>query len=231
MRPTLRLTDCKRCWRCRSLLWGFPIEYGRIDLSRFRLSKFFYWTLVLAMFTGIMMWIGQAFGVKLHLHSFASVYDIREDHAEIAEGHSRVLIYLMIWQANILGPLMIAYAWSKRQPVFAVAGLFRAGVGVLRIGLQTIILAIPFVCFVLLLSRLRRPGAMMLVLAGGLLALVVACSALDTINEGVDYSTLFVRRNVAHAGPTNLLVLRLLRRSAEGDAIAQHSRKVSGIPL
>ena len=173
---------------------GLSFRVKTFDLPSFRLSKFDFWAILAFASGGTLLWVAMAFGLNLQFHSFADIYNIRESHSEIAENHHRLLIYLLAWQANVFGPLLIAYAWSRRSLLLG-GGAFVVQLWLYSIsGYKSFLLAIPLVLMAIVFSRCRQRGSMMLLLASALLCLVAVCSLLDYLSDGASFSTVFVRR-------------------------------------
>jgi len=173
---------------------GLAFRVRTIDLPSLRLSKFDFWALFAFASGGTLLWVAMAFGLNLQFHSFADIYNIRESHSDIAEDHHRLLIYLLAWQANVFGPLLLAYAWSRRSFVLG-GGALLVQLWLYSIsGYKSFLLAIPLVIMAIVFSRCRQRGSMMLLLASALLLLVATCSLLDYLSDGASYSTVFVRR-------------------------------------
>jgi len=179
---------------------GLTYSFRTRDIHRLSLSRSEYLALI-GCFTAITFaWIAQTIGVKLQIHRFADVYLVRDNYLEMVNSHSRLLVYLIGWQANVIGPLLMALAWIYRSAIFGFAAVLSQLWLYSITGYKSFLMAIPFVVVVFWLSKKRQPGSMMFTLGMLMLAMVVFCSVADLYFGGFDFSTVLVRRALLTPG-------------------------------
>jgi len=180
------------------LCLGYMVPTGR--MRRLPLATSHFWGAVALYCFVVMALMYATFGFSLTIHSFDDVYDVRGIHQDVAAKQSRILIYLLVWQANVVAPLLFAMGWVSRRVVLIVIG------GVIevwlfsRTGYKHFVLAVPVLLAVLAALKGFQCPVIVRRLCWGLVAAVGACSVMDWLTGGFVLSSLVVRRGIITPG-------------------------------
>jgi len=177
---------------------SYAAPLGRIH--RVALSQSHFWGGVILYCVIVMLLIYVLFGFSLKIHSFDDVYEVRGAHQDVAGQQNRLAIYLLVWQANVIAPLLFTSGWVSRRWSLLLAGAFIEIWLFSRTGYKHFLLAIPFLTAVLLALRGLQARAIAKRLCGGFACMVALSSALDWLMGGFAMSSLVVRRGIITPG-------------------------------
>lgn len=104
---------------------GFAIigAIYRFPLRRFhppRLSPRAFWGALTCLALGLVLWVIVVFHGKLHIVSFADVYDLRFAAEDVMEGN--LVNYALMWLSAVVAPFFLAWATLNKRPLMFLAG-------------------------------------------------------------------------------------------------------------
>ena len=157
-----------------------------------RVSATSFW-LILATFSGVVYaYLALSAGLSLRFLALVDVYDVRQDYAETLST-AGVLGYLVSTQANVVNPLIFSRGIYSRRWRFIAIAVVGQLVLYSGTGFKTVLFSIPSLLIVAWLFRANlRPRGILLL--WGATGVVVAAAALDRIDGGIVWSSLFARR-------------------------------------
>ena len=138
-------------------------------------------------------YIALTVGISFDLPDVSAVYDTRASFGDAVSDTGALLVYVVAWSANVVGPLLIALSLRRRRPALLVLGVFLELVIYGITGFKTALFSTVLVVgLVGLLWARPRPSAAWL--AWVTAALVVAVSVFDRLNGSIVATSIFVRR-------------------------------------
>lgn len=143
----------------------------------------------------------RTFGLHIQLLSFSDVYDVRAAFTEQASG---VAGYLVDWQANVINPLFIVYGIRYRRVLWLAAGVLGDLIIYSTTGYKSVLFSVLAIVAFLIALRQKasrsKPGLAGVRLGLAFAALVAIAYVIDSLNNSIIWTSLFVRRLSLVAG-------------------------------
>jgi hypothetical protein len=138
-------------------------------------------------------YIAGTVGINLQLPDLVAVGEIRASFGEAVGNAGPVLAYVVVWSANVVGPLLIAIGLrSRRLPLVALGVLLELVIYGIT-GFKTALFSSVLVLGLVALFAVRRhPSAASL--AWITAVLVVTVAVIDRLNGSIVATSIFVRR-------------------------------------
>jgi hypothetical protein len=178
------------------LMYRLPLAKVQVP----RLPQHMFWLGVTMFSTLAILLVGLRFGFQLNSVGFSEVYDVRADYKDEIEASGSFVSYLIGWQGNVVGPLLVGLAIVKKRPSLFAAGavsqIFLYSItGFKSLLLSTIVLAtVGFLAHRRVVHRLPLLAPLFLTM------LIAASSLLDWLLRTSTWTSLAVRRLLATAG-------------------------------
>ncbi|MBG0562458.1 hypothetical protein [Actinoplanes aureus] len=157
------------------------------------------WVLIGTVSVAFYVFLAITVGLHVRLVGLLSVYDLRSEYRADIASVGRVLSYVLVWQGNVLNPVMVVWGLFQRKVLPVVLG----GLGQLIIfsaaGHKTIMLSMVALIAVgwWLTWRPHLPGTAIL---WGASLLSVAWVVVDQFAGSVTWTSIFVRRLLLTSG-------------------------------
>lgn len=160
-------------------------------------SPRWFWLGILACSVATYAILISAVGLPVSLPSLAEIYTVRAEYRDAMESTSLPVPYLMIWQAKVINPVLIAVALSNGKPSGRLLAGFTGVVGQLWIfaetGWRSVLFSIALVVILTLLIR-WFPTLVGMISVTGLVALVCGSLFVYVAIDLVSPFSIFVRR-------------------------------------
>jgi hypothetical protein len=95
----------------------------RVRIPALRMPESLFWLGMLGFVALALLAIRAVFGVPLSIPTLAEVYQRRDQFKATVEGSGSGVVYLIVWLANVINPLLMARALLARRWVWGMIGL------------------------------------------------------------------------------------------------------------
>ncbi|MGC5324934.1 hypothetical protein [Brevibacillus sp. SYSU BS000544] len=176
-----------------SLIYQLPV----LKVPRILIGKKQYWTLIYTVAAIFMGYIISIFGLKLNIVSLEQVYTIRSAYKEaLAASGGGLIAYVIIWQGNVINPLLIISGLFEKKITPFLIGVFAQLLIYSITGFKSILFStVLIVAFIIvLINRGKYAGYLMV---GGITSFVLVSGFFSLISV---QALLFIQRLIMMPG-------------------------------
>lgn len=176
-----------------SIIYHVP----NLSIGRLQLHPWAFWGTMTCVTTAMIALVVATFGISFSLPGIFEVYDVRSEFKEASTG--RLAGYSVSWLGNVIFPLFIAVALTKRNMWLLLLGITGQLFIYSTTGFKSILFSAGLI-IALLLALYRNARLFGIFMIWGVNVLVALTWVLDLITNNVIFSSLFVRRLIITPG-------------------------------
>ena len=158
-----------------------------------------FWVIVASLSFIYYFMIVSVFGIRTNLVALADIYSVRDAYKDELIESGRGVAYALLWQANVINPLLICQGLTKRIPLLFFVGMCGQMFLFSITGLKSLVLSIPLLTIAVITLQYQSKRFSLFVVWGAVF-LIAVCAFLDIRSHTVFFSSLIVRRLIVVPG-------------------------------